>query len=171
MAHGATVRSALFLSLLALTAALLPAAEDSLKVRVWSPKGYSIVDVPIEKYVAAVLAGESSLFKSDEALKAMAVAARTYGIRFRSRHASQGFDLCATTHCQRIELGAVTPRLQAVADATAGELLWYQGKLALTPYSGNCGGRTEDVSEVWPGVPAPYLRSREDPNCVRAGSP
>jgi stage II sporulation protein D len=57
-----------------------------------------------------------------------------------------------------------------MADATAGELLWFQGKLALTPYSGDCGGRTEDVSSVWPGVPAPYLKSREDPNCLRAGS-
>lgn len=146
------------------------AAQDSLKVRIGSPNGYHVVDLPLEKYVAAVLAGESSVFKSDEALKAMAVAARTFDIKFRARHASEGFDLCATTHCQRIDLGAVTPRLQTIADATAGEFLWFQGKLALTPYSGDCGGRTEDVSAVWPGVPAPYLKSREDPNCLRAGS-
>jgi stage II sporulation protein D len=147
----------------------LAAAPITLRVRVWSPQGYGIVELPLEKYVAAALAGESSVFKSDEALKAMAVAARTYGLRFRARHASEGFDLCATTHCQRIDPAAVTPRLQAIADATAGELLWFQGKLALTPYSRDCGGRTEDVSAVWPGIPAPYLKSRDDPNCIRAG--
>jgi stage II sporulation protein D len=161
--------SAIAFLLLALT---IPSssAQQSLKVRVWSAPGYRLVDLPLEKYVAAVLAGESSVFQSGEATKAMAVAARTYGLKFRGRHASEGFDLCATTHCQRIDLAAVTPRLQDIADATAGELLWFQGKLALTPYTGNCGGRTEDVSAVWPGIPAPYLKSHDDPNCVRAGS-
>src|SRR5438874_1571512 len=56
--------------------------------------------MPLEEYVAGVLAGESSIFKSDEALKAMAVAARTYAVRHTGRHRAEGFDFCDTTHCQ-----------------------------------------------------------------------
>ena len=80
-------------------------------------------ELPLERYVAAVLAGESSVFQSPEALKAMAVAARTYAVRLRGRHSAEGFDFCATTHCQRLDLDAVTPRLTGIAAQTAGELL------------------------------------------------
>jgi stage II sporulation protein D len=136
-----------------------------LKVRI----GQTIVEMPLEKYVAAVLAGESSSFRSDEALKAMAVAARSYALRLRGRHASEGFDLCSTTHCQRVEPGLVTPRLDAAAGQTAGELLWYQGKPAFASYSRNCGGVTEDASAVWSDLGAPFLRSHPDPYCTRQG--
>jgi stage II sporulation protein D len=152
--------AALFLTL------LLPVSAATLKVQV----GKSVVELPLEQYVAAVLAGEAGVFRSDEALKAMAVAARTYAVRMRGRHASQGFDLCSTTHCQRLDLNALTPRLRGIADATAGELLWYRGKLAFTPYSLDCGGQTEDAASVWPDESAPYLTSRVDEYCVRSGA-
>ena len=109
----------------------LIAAEPAFKVRI----GDTTVEAPRERYVAAVLAGEASVFQSDEALKAMAVAARTYAVRLRGRHAAEGFDFCSTTHCQRVEFNGVTPRLTAIAASTAVELLWYQGKPAFTPYS------------------------------------
>lgn len=150
----------------ALFALALQLSAATLKVQV---SGH-VVEMPLEKYVAAVLAGEAGVFRSDEALKAMAVVARTYGIRMRGRHAAEGFDLCATTHCQRIDPNAVTARLQRMADATAGEMLWYRGKLAFTPYSLDCGGRTEDVAAVWPDERAAYLKSHADEYCVRAGS-
>jgi len=156
---------------LALALALLrPAHAATLKVQIRTPQGNRIVELPLEKYVAAALAGEASVFGSGEALKAMAVAVRTYAIRMRGRHAAEGFDLCATTHCQRLDLDAVTQRLQQMAAATAGEMLWYRGKLAFTPYSLDCGGRTEDAAAVWPEESAPYLKSHDDPYCVRAGS-
>jgi stage II sporulation protein D len=123
--------------------------------------------LPLERYVAAVLAGEAGILQSDEALKAMAVAARTYAIRLRGRHASEGYDFCTTTHCQRAEPGGVTPRLEAAVAATAGELLWYRGKPAFTPYSRDCGGRTEDAAAVWPDLAAPYLKCHNDPHCPR----
>lgn len=149
----------------ALIALALQVSAASLKVRV----GGRVEEMPLEKYVAAVLAGEAGVFRSDEALKAMAVVARTYGMRMRGRHTAEGFDLCSTTHCQRIDPDAVTARLQRIADATAGEMLWYRGKLAFTPYSLDCGGRTEEVGEVWPDERAPYLKSHADEYCVRAG--
>ena len=86
--------------------------------------------MPLDEYVTAVLQGESASFKSDEALKAMAVAARTYAVRFGSRHHLEGFDFCDTTHCQDLRLGNESPRARAAAAATERELLWFEGRPA-----------------------------------------
>ena len=140
------------------------------KVRLASNEGGRIVELPAEKYVAAVLAGESSTFRSEEALQAMAVAARTYAARLRGRHAAEGFHFCATTHCQRVDLHGISAQLQHAAQATAGELLWFEGKPAFAVYTRNCGGETESVQQVWPDVQAPYLTARTDPFCIRHGA-
>jgi stage II sporulation protein D len=139
------------------------------KIQVRTAQGNRTIELPLERYVAGVLAGESSVFRSDEALKAMAVAARTYAVRLRGRHAAEGFDFCATTHCQRLDLEAVTPRIESVGALTAGELLWFEGKPAFTCYTRDCGGRTEDAAAVWPDQAASYLKSHEDPYCTQAG--
>jgi stage II sporulation protein D len=144
-------------------ASLAAAAPGTLKVRV---KGATI-EMGLDQYVAAVLAGECSTFHSDEAIKAMAVAARSYALNLRGRHAGQGYDLCATTHCQRLEPGLVTSRLASLAAQTAGELLWFEGKPAFACYSRRCGGSTEDAGAVWGGMRAPFLRSHADPYCGR----
>jgi stage II sporulation protein D len=119
-----------------------------------------------------VVAGEGGVLRSDAARQALAVAARTYAVRLRGRHSAEGFDFCDTTHCQRADLNAVTPAIAATTAQTAGELVWFEGSPAFTPYSRDCGGRTEDAAAVWPdpGQAAPYLRSQPDPYCLRAGS-
>jgi len=122
----------------------------------------------LEEYVAAALAGESAGFRSEQALAAMAVAARTYAVRFAGRHRSEGYDFCETTHCQDIRYGAITERLRRTAESTEGELLWFLGAPAATFYSKDCGGVTESVTVVWPDVKALYLRWRDDPYCSRA---
>ena len=154
----------------AIIALALAGAPAQLKVRLTQPDGGQVVALPLEQYVAGVLGGESGVFRSEEALKAQAVAARTYALRLRGRHSSEGFDFCATTHCQRVNLGAVTPRLQSAAEETAGELLWFEGQLAFASYSGDCGGKTEDARAVWPNLVAPYLASHPDPYCARSGA-
>jgi stage II sporulation protein D len=121
----------------------------------------------LERYVTAVLQGESPSFKSDEALKAMAVAARTYAVHFGSRHSLGGFDFCDTTHCQDVRLGNESPRARAATVATEGELLWFEGRPAATYYHRSCGGELEDVSALEPGLRAPYLRPRHDDYCLR----
>lgn len=148
----------------------LAAAPATLKVRLQPSVSQATVEMPLEQYVAGVLAGEGSVLQSDEALKALAVAARTYAIYYRGRHAAEGYDLCGATHCQRLDLAAVTRRIESAADQTAGELLWYQGKPAFACYSRSCGGVTEDASAVWPALTAPYLRSHPDPYCTRQSS-
>jgi len=155
-----------WLFLLILGTCQLAGAQPTVKVRLGPSNGTGIVEMPLERYVAAALAGESGGFQSDEALKAMAVASRTYAVRMRGRHGAEGFDLCDTTHCQRLDVGAVTPRLENAAAETAGELLWFQGKPAFTPYTKDCGGTTEDAVTVWPDLAEPYLRSHADPYCT-----
>ena len=123
--------------------------------------------VPLEEYVAAVLQGESSGFKSDEALKAMAVAARTYAVHFSSRHRLEGFDFCDTTHCQDVRLGNESARAKAAAAATEGELLWFDGRPAATFYHRSCGGEIEDASALEPNLHASYLRRHHDEYCLR----
>lgn len=150
--------------------ALLARAEVTYKIRLTSNEGNRIVELPAEKYVAAVLAGESSTFHSDESLKAMAVAARTYAARLRGRHKEEGFDFCATTHCQRAAIGDIPARLVQAAAATAGELLWSGGKPAFAVYTRDCGGKTEAAKAVWPNIDIGYLVSHSDPYCTRHGA-
>jgi stage II sporulation protein D len=120
-----------------------------------------------EEYVTAVLQGESASFKSDEALKAMAVAARTYAVRFGTRHKLEGFDFCDTTHCQDLRLGNESPRVRAAVAATEGELLWFEGRPAATYYHRSCGGEIEDASLLEPDLHVPYLRPHHDEYCIR----
>jgi stage II sporulation protein D len=133
--------------------------------------GGKVQDLTLEQYVTAVVAGESSVFQSSEALKAMAIAARTYAVRFRGRHGKEGYDFCETTHCQRIDISPASPRVEEAVANTAGELLWFQGKPAFTPYARDCGGRTEAAAAIWADLAASYLISKPDPYCARAGGP
>jgi stage II sporulation protein D len=123
----------------------------------------------LEDYVAAVLAGEAAGIPERQAIEALAVAARSYAVHFRSRHREEGFDFCDTTHCQDLRLAAVDARAREAAEATVGELLWFQGRPAATFYHQNCGGQTEDASAVFPKFAAPYLRRLTDPYCVARG--
>lgn len=127
--------------------------------------------MPMEEYIAGVLAGETGNFKSDEALKAMAVAARTFAIHFGSRHAMDGFEFCDTTHCQDLRLAGIDPHLRRIADSTAGEVLWYDGEPAATYYYANCGGTTEDGHYILGNdeARAPYLTQHSDNYCMRNG--
>jgi stage II sporulation protein D len=136
-----------------------------LRVRAVGEKLVLIATMPLEEYVAAVVSGEAGGIRLDEALKAAAVAARTYAVRFSGRHKLEGFELCDSTHCQNARFGAGDERARSAVAQTAGELLWYRGSPAASYYSRNCGGRTEDASEVWPDMHAAYLSAHTDPYC------
>src|SRR5271157_2239785 len=127
--------------------------------------------MPMEEYVAGVLAGETGNFKSDEALKAMAVAARTFAMHFGSRHALDGFDFCDTTHCQDLRIAGIDAHLRNIAASTAGEILWYDGEPAAAYYAANCGGTSEDGRFILGNdeARAPFLRQHSDQYCVRNG--
>jgi len=135
-----------------------------------APGGLIIVlTVPLEQYVQHVMMAESSNFQNPEALKAMAVTARSYADKFIGQHAKEGFDFCDTTHCQVFYWRSVTPLVRAAAEATRGESLSYQGKPVAAFYNQNCGGTTAAASETWAEVSEPYLSIHQDPFCLRTG--
>jgi stage II sporulation protein D (peptidoglycan lytic transglycosylase) len=139
------------------------ASDGKLLVTAW---------MPMDEYIAGVLAGETGNFKSDETLKAMAVTARTYALHFGARHAIDGFDFCDSTHCQNLRLSDVTPRLRKVVESTAAEVLWYDGEPAATYYHANCGGTTEDGRYIMGNDEqrAPYLKQHSDSYCIRSSN-
>ena len=143
------------------TDAQLEQAGGGRVVRVGPANGNGrIAPLPLEVYVARVLAGEGEPRASDAAQQALAVAIRTYAVANAGRHGRDGFDLCDSTHCQVPR--AATPASRRAAFETAGRLLLYQGTPAELFYSASCGGYSERAGEVWPGVDYPYLRVAPD---------
>jgi stage II sporulation protein D len=140
-----------------------------LQIRARAGHLFLIARVPREEYVAAILAGESANFTSIESLKAMAVAARTFALRFANRHHTQGYDFCDTTHCQAPRFLQITAKLRQAAEATAGELLWHRGAPAQTYYHRDCGGTVDPSSAIWPDTRAPYLTLLRDAYCQSRG--
>ncbi|HYY99258.1 MAG TPA: SpoIID/LytB domain-containing protein, partial [Pyrinomonadaceae bacterium] len=97
-----------------------------------------------------------------EALKAQAVAARTYAVSNLGRFASEGFDLTPDTRSQvyggRSTEHPLTDR--AVAE-TRGRIATYKGAPINALYTSTCGGRTEDGENIFGGSQVAYLRGRE----------
>jgi stage II sporulation protein D len=127
------------------------------------------VTMPLEEYVAAVLMAESGDFENVESQKAMAVVARTYAMRFLGQHAKEGFDFCDTTHCQVFGWKGTNAAVRGAVNATRGEMLRFDGKLAQTFYHQSCGGTTAAAREAWPTVTEAYLTSHEDRYCAVRG--
>ena len=143
-------------------------AAFPLEIRARGPWLLLTLRLPLEDYVAAVLAAESGNQQSDQSLQAMAVAARTFAVHFRGRHKAEAFDFCDATHCQDFRFSAINDRIRTAVEATEGELLWYEGRPAAAYYHQNCGGTTADAADVWPGHKLPYLREHIDPYCSRS---
>jgi stage II sporulation protein D (peptidoglycan lytic transglycosylase) len=126
--------------------------------------GYTIRALPVEEYVAGVVAGEAARDSSPSALDALAITVRTYAMANLGRHRDEGFDLCDLTHCQ--VLRKATAATSRSAQATAGRILMYRGAPASIFYTASCGGHTERPSAVWPGADDPeFLPSRDDDAC------
>ncbi|HKV24644.1 MAG TPA: SpoIID/LytB domain-containing protein [Candidatus Acidoferrum sp.] len=148
-----------------------PTFKGNYPARIEKRDGHLLVTVtlPLEEYVASVLMAESGDFQNAESRKAMAVVARTYAMRFMGQHAKDGFDFCDTTHCQVFGWRGISSAIRTAVNATQGEVLRYEGKLAETFYHQNCGGKTAAAQEAWPSVHEPYLKSQADPYCVARG--
>ena len=126
--------------------------------------GFSAVNVlDVESYLRGVLKIEVNPAWPMEALKAQAVIARTYALRQAGRHGKEGFDLCATTHCQAYRgMAAEDPKLDRAIAETRGVVVLYGSQLAHTYYFSDGAGWTADVSTVWGGR-LPYLTCRPEP--------
>ncbi|MEW6730274.1 MAG: SpoIID/LytB domain-containing protein [Acidobacteriota bacterium] len=122
----------------------------------------SLINVlPMEDYIRGVVPNELSPtgFPMIEALKAQAVAARTYAMRNRGQFEAEGFDLLPTALSQ-VYGGMSTEHVlsdRAVAE-TKGMVATYQGQPINALYTSTCGGRTESSEFVF-NEPLPYLVS------------
>ncbi len=119
-------------------------------------------NVGLEAYLYGVVPREVPFTWPPEALKAQAVVARSYALAVRRTGA---YDLYADTRSQVYGgVAAEKPSTNAAVDATARQVLLYDGKVATTYFFSTSGGRTASVEDVWAGgEPIPYLTSVPDP--------
>jgi stage II sporulation protein D len=119
--------------------------------------------IPLESYLAGVVAAEMPSSFPLEAMKAQAIAARTYTLFHLGDHASQGADLCGEVHCQAFH-GVPSPDSKAyrAAQETAGEVLVYRGVLLDAQYSAACSGHTVAAWDTRQGKLLPYLCGASD---------
>ena len=119
--------------------------------------------VSLESYIRGVVGDEMPPNWHAEALKAQAVAARTYAVT--TSKAGNGFDQYPDTRSQVYGgIAAEEPTVDAAVAATRGELVTYEGQPVTTFFFSTSGGRTEDVENTPLGsTPLPWLKSVEDP--------
>ncbi|MBI3602608.1 MAG: SpoIID/LytB domain-containing protein [Candidatus Omnitrophica bacterium] len=114
--------------------------------------------INLEDYVKGVLFHEVSNHWPMEALKAQAVATRTYAL-YSVNPASKDYDVTNDIYSQ-VYGGRESERYRTglAVDRTAGEILVYQGKVLPTYFHATCGGMTEDAKELWPKIDLSPLR-------------
>ncbi len=150
-----------------------PQPVAGLQVRVYLAREDKVVMVAFEDYVLGVLAAEGAVEDEPEALKALAVAVRTYALQNLKRHERDGYDFCSTTHCERytfIEDGEKTSArdlIRQARDSTAGEvLLDEKGQVTDAYFHAACGGMTANVETLWGSPPPKHLRGVRDEYCA-----
>lgn len=118
--------------------------------------------LPVDQYVKGVIPNESPPSWPQAALRAQAVAARSFALT--GAVGGNGFDLYSDTRSQVYEgLASETASTNAAADATKGQVVVYGGEIAETYFSACSGGHTESVQDVFFGPAIPYLVGVPDP--------
>lgn len=120
-------------------------------------------ELGLEDYVRGVVANELSPggYPAIEALKAQAIAARTYALKNRGQFSALGFDVLPTTRSQVYRgLTSENPLASRAVDETRGVVATYNGEPINALYTSTCGGRTEDSENIF-NEAVPYLRGRE----------
>jgi len=113
-----------------------------------------INELNFEEYLYGVVPSEMgpSIYDEVEALKAQAVAARTYAFKNLRQFESEGYDICPGPACQAYKGFAIEHEMSTRAvRETAGLIVTTGGKPVDTLYSATCGGETSDVATMFPG--------------------
>jgi len=119
--------------------------------------------VDLEAYLYGVVPQEMSPKWAEDAIKAQAVAARSYALYIKQKSADRPYDLVATIASQVYGgYDAENPASTLAVDATRGEVMTYDGRLTIAYFHANSGGFTESAKNVWV-ADLPYLRGTRDP--------
>lgn len=149
-------------------------------IKLYNPYNDSVEEIDIEEYVKGVVSAEMPAEFHIEALKAQAVAARTYAvsrtIRFKNGHPDhKQAPICRGIHCQAYlsleELRQIHGqgwvdnywgKIEDAVNSTRGLLIYYKGEVVEPLYHSTSGGMTEDAINVF-ATDTPYLKSVESP--------
>ncbi|HVT04378.1 MAG TPA: SpoIID/LytB domain-containing protein [Thermoanaerobaculia bacterium] len=128
-----------------------------------SPRGLLNVinELTLEDYVRGVVPVEMGpkTYDEVEALKAQALAARTYVVRRLGEYRSEGYDICATPVCQVYKgFSSEDPLSDQAVRETAGMIITWRGKPIDALYTSTCGGETSDAETMFPDRTEPYLK-------------
>lgn len=143
---------------------------ESSKIPVLTEDG--LVEMELESYVIGVVLAEVPSSFEPEALKAQAVAARTAALYICQSNRHDGA-VCVRYHCCQAYIsqsdyasiggtGEQRDRVRSAVEATAGQVMVYEGSLICAAYFSCSGGNTENALAVW-GTDIPYLQTVESP--------
>ncbi|MES2799221.1 MAG: SpoIID/LytB domain-containing protein [Bacteroidota bacterium] len=124
--------------------------------------------VDINNYLSGVVESEGGGGQSKEYYKVQAVMSRTYALKYKSKHAAEGFDLCDRTHCQAYHnMQRFTPLIDSAVLATKNKIIVIGDHQELTDsyFHANCGGQTCEPQYVW-NSKVDYLKSFKDTFCI-----
>ena len=138
----------------------------------------TVQSMDMEEYLTGVVLAEMPASFEGEALKAQAVAARTYAAKAQASSKHTGGSICTDSRCcqayiserEYLENGGTElgiAKIRGAVSATKGEVLTYQGELIDATYFSCSGGSTEDAQAVW-GVDFPYLKAVSSPGEEKA---
>jgi stage II sporulation protein D len=123
---------------------------------------YNVInELNIEDYLRGVVPAEMGpkIYDEVEALKAQAIAARTYAVRNLGQFKREGYDICAGPACQAYSgFSGEDPLTDRAVRETAGLVATYNGQPIDALYTATCGGETSDVGTMFPGRNEPYLK-------------
>lgn len=143
--------------------------KSQLNVNVYDCESGKLVKMEFEKYIEGVVAAEMPASFHSEALKAQALAARTYTLLRMLSYGGNGCakhlgaDICTDfAHCQAYKdpktLDKNYKKIQEAVKSTEGEVIVYADKLIDAVFHSTSGGITENSEDVWVNK-VPYLRS------------
>lgn len=154
--------------------------EKEEMIKIYNTKTKKVEEMKFEEYIKGVVAAEMPAEFNIEALKAQAVAARTYAIyrinKFKGGHPDHPkTSLCTGIHCQAwLSLDDLRsahsknwmyeywPKIEKAVDGTKGEIVTYNSKPIEPLFHSTSGGMTEDSEDVFSSA-APYLRGVVSP--------
>lgn len=140
-----------------------------MNIRVFRLKSKKIETLDFEEYLCGVVPSEIGRNAPFEAMKAQAVASRTYALRHIMADRSKSYDVTDTSSNQVYKPEKATEQSTQAVKETAGVVMVYDGEPIGAWFSSSNGGRTKSSAEKWGGTVKPYSICRLDPFDTHGG--